>query len=167
VNRGGAVRRRLSRHLAAAITFELVAGLLVGLGALWAFAGLSEEVFEGETRRLDTAALLWVHSTSPGWLGLPLRWVTALGYPWVVVPLLLVVAYVFYRRDLVVSAALLLISVPGAAFLGMALKSFYQQPRPELFDVGYAAPFYSFPSGHAVTAVSFYGVLSPFLSPEA
>jgi len=60
-----------------------------------------------------------------------------------------------------------LISVPGAAFLGMALKSFYQQPRPELFDVGYAAPFYSFPSGHAVTAVSFYGVLSPFLSPEA
>ncbi len=154
--------RRASRHLWLAVTFELVAGSLISLGALWAFAGLSEEVLEGETARLDTALLLWIHSTFPGWLDAPLRLVTTLGYPWVVVPLLLLAAYAFYRKDLKLSATLLLVSVPGAAILGTALKSLYGRARPELFDSGYEAPFFSFPSGHAITAVSFYGVLTLF-----
>jgi len=143
-----------------AIAAELFVGLLVSLGALWAFAGLSEVVFEGETRRLDVAVLLWIHHAFPAWLGSPLRLVTALGYAWVVTSLLLLAAYVFYRKDLKLSAALLLISVPGAAILGIALKSLFQRARPELFDSGYTAPFYSFPSGHAIVAVSFYGVLT-------
>lgn len=128
------------RHrLSLVLTFELVVGFLVSLGALWAFAEVSEGVFEGETRRLD-AALLWIRSTFPAWLGPPLRLITALGYPWVVAPLLLSAAYVFYRKNLRLSAALLSLSVPGAALLGVALKSLYQRPRPELFDSGYAAP---------------------------
>lgn len=152
--------REISRHPALAVTLELAAGLVISLGALWAFAGLSEEVFEGETDRLDTALLLWIHSTSPGWLDAPLRLVTALGYPRIVVPLLLLAAYAFYRKGLDLSATLLLVSVPGAAILGTALKSLYGRARPELFDSGYEAPFFSFPSGHAITAVSFYGVLT-------
>ena len=152
--------RKASRLLWLAVTFELVAGFLISLGALWAFVALSEEVLEGETRRLDTALLLWINSTLPAWLDRPMRLVTALGYPWAVTPLLLLTAYAFYRKNLKPSAALLLISVPGAAILGTSLKSFYERARPELFESGYAAPFYSFPSGHAVTAISFYGVLT-------
>lgn len=156
--------RRVSRHLWLAVTFELVAGLLVSLGALWAFVGLSEEVFEGETARLDTAVLLWINSTFPAWLGLPMRLVTALGYPRVVVPLLLAVAYLFYRRGLKLHGLLLVVSVSGAAILGNALKLFYERARPELFDSGYTASFFSFPSGHAVTAASFYGLLTFLVS---
>ncbi len=152
--------REASRHLKLVVTLELLAGLAISLGTLWAFAGLSEEVFEGETQRLDTTSLLWIHSTFPAWLDAPLRLITALGYPRVVVPLLLLAAYAFYRKGLKLSATLLLISVPGAAILGTALKSFYGRARPELFDSGYEAPFFSFPSGHAITAVSFYGVLT-------
>jgi undecaprenyl-diphosphatase len=156
----GSVIRGISRHLSLAITLELAVGLLISVGALLAFAGLSEEVFEGETSRLDTALLLWIHSTFPGWLDAPLRVITALGYTRVVVPLLLLAAYAFYRKGLKLSAALLLVSVPGAAILGTALKSFYGRARPQLFDSGYEASFFSFPSGHAITAVSFYGVLT-------
>lgn len=152
--------RRASRHLSLAVTFELVGGFLISLGTLWAFAELSGEVFEGETRRLDTGVLLWIHSTFPAWFGWPMRLVTALGYPWVVTPLLLLAVYVFYRKNLKLSAVLLLVSVPGAAILGTSLKSLYGRARPELFESGYAAPSYSFPSGHAVTAISFYGVLA-------
>ncbi len=154
------VVRKLRRHLTLAVGVELLVGLSVSLGALWAFAELAEEVFEGETRRLDVAVLLWIHDTFPAWLGSPLRLVTAFGYPWVVAPLLLLAAYVFYRKDLKLSAALLLVSVPGAAILGIALKSLFGRARPELFDSGYTTSFYSFPSGHAITAVSFYGVLT-------
>ncbi|MDQ4107027.1 MAG: phosphatase PAP2 family protein [Actinomycetota bacterium] len=152
--------RKISRHLSLAITLELAAGFVISLGALWAFAELAEVVFEGETRQLDTAVLLWIHSTFPGWLDTPMRLVTSLGYPWVAVPLLLLAVYIFYRNDLRFSAALLLISVPGAAVLSTVLKGLFERARPELFDSGYEAPFYSFPSGHAVTAVSFYGVLT-------
>lgn len=154
------VLRKLRCHLPLAVAAELLVGLSVSLGALWIFAGLADEVFEGETRRLDVAVLVWVHETSPAWLGPPLRLVTAFGYPWLVTPLLLLAAYVFYRRDLKLSAVLLLVSVPGAAVLGVALKSLFERERPELFDSGYTASFYSFPSGHAITAVSFYGVLT-------
>lgn len=152
--------RKISRHVSLAISLELLIGLLISLGALWAFAGLSEEVFEGEAQRLDTASLLWVHSAFPTWLDAPMRLITTLGYPQVVVPLLLLATYAFYRKGLKLSAALLLVSVPGSAILGTALKSFYGRARPELFDSGYEAPFFSFPSGHAITAVSFYGVLT-------
>ncbi len=154
------VTRKLARHLFAVVTFELVVGFLISLGTLWAFEELSDEVFEGETQRIDTITLVWINSVFPAWLGLPMRWLTALGYSWAVTPLLLLSAYVFYRRNLKVSAGLLLVSVPGAAILGIALKFFYQRPRPELFDLGYYASLYSFPSGHAVVAVSFYGLLT-------
>lgn len=159
VNREGIVRE-LSRRLLLAVTFELVFGLLISLGALWGFAELSGEVFEGETSRLDTAVLLWVDSTFPAWLSQPMRLITALGYPWMVAPLLFLATYIFYRKNLQLAAALLVVSVPGAAILGIFLKSFYQRARPELFDLGYTAPFFSFPSGHAITAISFYGVLT-------
>lgn len=151
---------RFSYRLLLIISFELVVGLFISLGALLVFAELSDDVFEGETRRLDTTILSWIHSTFPDWLGLPMRVVTALGYAWVVTPLLLLAAYIFYRKNLKLSAALLSISVPGAAVLGIVLKSLYERARPELFETDYTAPFYSFPSGHAVTAVSFYGVLT-------
>src|SRR5215217_7841008 len=44
------------------------------------------------------------------------------------------------------------------------LKSVFQRARPELFDSGYQASFYSFPSGHATVAVGFYGMLTLVLA---
>lgn len=155
----GRITGKISRYLPLAITFELVVGLSISVGALWVFAELAEEVLEGETQRLDTALLAWIHSAFPGWLETPMLLVTALGYPWVVAPLLILAVGVFYLNDLKFSAALLLVSVPGTAILGTALKSVFGRTRPEVFETGYGAPFYSFPSGHAITAVSLYGVI--------
>lgn len=151
---------KISRYLSVAITLELVIGLALSVGTLWIFAELAGEVLEGETQRLDTALLTWIHSTFPGWLGTPMRLVAVLGYPWAVVPLLILAVGAFYLNGLKFSAALLLVSVPGSAILGTALKSFYERTRPELFETGYEAPFYSFPSGHAITAVSLYGIIT-------
>ena len=140
---------------------ELIAGLLASLAILLGFVEIVvEDGLLGESRRFDVAMLLWVRSTSPQWLDLPMRAITALGYYWVVIPLTLFFIYLFYRLDLKLYATLLPISSGGAAILATFLKILFQRPRPKLFESGYAASFYSFPSGHATIAVAFYGTLT-------
>ena len=151
---------RLSRWLGLALTVELAAGLLLSLGVIALFAKIVEDVVEGESRRFDEVVLLWIHGHSPEWLYEPMLFVTALGYDWVVVPLLALATYAFYREGRTISATLLVIATVGSIVLTTALKTFFQRARPELFDSGYTASFYSFPSGHATIAVGFYGMLT-------
>lgn len=155
------VSSRLSRRLGFALTVQLAAGLLLSLGVMVLFVQIVDEVFvEDETRRFDEAVLLWIRNHSPDWFYGPMLFVTALGYSWVVLPLLGLATYAFYRKGFKVAAVLLLTSVAGGLLLTTALKSVFQRARPELFDSGYAASFYSFPSAHATVAIGFYGTLA-------
>ncbi|ABG03209.1 phosphoesterase, PA-phosphatase related [Rubrobacter xylanophilus DSM 9941] len=151
--------------LAAAVW--LAAGLGLSAFVIWAFAGIAEEVVEGDTRRFDRAVLLWIHTHFPGWLEGPMRAVTALGYYRVVVPLLAVCVAVFFLKGWRLSAVLLAVSTAGGMFLTTVLKAVFQRARPELFQSGYEAGFYSFPSGHATVAVGFYGMLTLILAYRA
>src|SRR5215212_1627245 len=161
-------KREMVRWLANRLTLVaavwLAAGLALSASVIWAFVELADEVVEGESRAFDDAVLLWIHSTFPGWLDGPMRIVTALGYYWVVLPLLAVAVFFFYRRGWRLSAVLLLVSTAGSIVLTTVLKSVFQRARPELFDSGYHAAFYSFPSGHATVAVGFYGMLTLVLA---
>jgi undecaprenyl-diphosphatase len=158
------INQNISRRLGLALTVQLLAGLLLSLGVIALFAEIVEEVVEGESRRFDETVLLWIHANSPTWLDEPMRIITALGYYWVVLPLLVAFAYAFYYRERRVSAALLVISTLGGVVLTTALKTVVRRARPELFDSGYTASFYSFPSGHATVAVGFYGTLTLLLA---
>jgi undecaprenyl-diphosphatase len=155
------ISRRLSRRLGLAMTVELALGLLLSLGVIVLFAQIVDEVvIEGESRRFDETVLLWINAHSPGWLDEPMRLITALGYYWVVLPLLGLAVYAFYRKGARISAALLLVAAIGSSVLTDVLKSVFQRARPELFDSGYTTSGYSFPSGHATLAVGFYGTLT-------
>src|SRR5215203_5443178 len=161
-------RKEMVRWIADRLTVVAVVWLAAGLAfsafVIWAFIELADEVIEGESRAFDDAVLLWIHSSFPGWLGGPMRIVTALGYYWVVLPLLAVVVAVFYRKGWRLSAVLLLVSTAGSIVLTTVLKSVFQRARPDLFDSGYHASFFSFPSGHATVAVGFYGMLTLVLA---
>lgn len=154
------ISTRLSRWLGLALTVQLVLGLLLSLGVIALFANIVEEVAEGESSRFDKMVLLWIHWYSPNWLDGVMRFVTALGHYWVVIPLLAVATYAFYRKGQTIAAGLLVASTVGGIVLTTALKTVFQRDRPELFDSGYTASFYSFPSGHATIAVGFYGTLT-------
>jgi undecaprenyl-diphosphatase len=154
------INTRLSNRLGLTLTVGLALGLALSLGVIYLFAQIAEEVAEGETRRFDTLVLLRINAYSLDWLDAPLRVVTALGYYSVVLPLLAVSVYAFYRRGRRISAALLVVSTCGGMVLTTALKSVFERERPELFESGYTAAFYSFPSGHATVAVGFYGTLA-------
>ena len=158
------LREWVERQLGLVLIVELVAGLLVSVGAAVAFVEIAEEVAEGDTRRFDEAVLLWINALSPGWLDKPMHAVTALGYYKVVVPLLLLSALAFYLKGRSISAALLIVSTTGGIVLTTVLKAVFERARPDLFDSGYSASFYSFPSGHATVAVGFYGTLALLLA---
>jgi len=156
--------RWISERLTLVAAVWLAAGLTFSAFVIWAFFGLTEEVVEGDSRAFDRAVLLWVHHNIPDWLNEPMRLVTALGYYYLVVPLLVVAVFLFYRRGWRLSAALLAVSTGGSIVLTTVLKGVFQRARPELFDSGYQASFYSFPSGHATVAVGFYGMLTVILA---
>ena len=156
--------RKIANRLTLAAAIWLAAGLAFSAFVVWAFAELADEVVEGDSRRFDRAVLLWIHSHFPGWLDGPMRLVTALGYYWVVFPLLAVAVLAFYRKGWKLSAILLVVSTSGSIVLTTVLKAIFERSRPELFDSGYTASFYSFPSGHATIAVGFYGTLTLLLA---
>jgi undecaprenyl-diphosphatase len=158
------ISRRLSNQLGFAMTVGLLLGLLASLGVILIFAELVEEVVEGESRRFDTAVLLWIGANAPDWLYWPMRVATSLGYYWVVLPLLVVAAYAFWRAGARISATLLTVSAGGSALLTTVLKTVFERARPDLFDRGVVESSYSFPSGHATVAVGFYGTLALLLA---
>ncbi len=151
---------KLANRLTLAAAVWLAIALAFSVFVVWAFAGLTEEVMEGDSRRFDRAVLLWIHTHFPAWLGEPMRLVTALGYYEVVLPILAVVVLIFYLKRWRLSATLLLASTAGSIVLTTVLKAVFRRPRPEVFDSGYTSSFYSFPSGHATVAVGFYGMLT-------
>jgi undecaprenyl-diphosphatase len=156
--------RWLANRLTLAAVIWLATTLAVSVFVVWAFAELADGVVEGESRRFDRATLLWIEAHSPGWLDGPMRLITALGYYWVVVPLLAVAVLAFYLAGWRLSAILLLVSTVGGSLLTAVLKAVFGRARPEVLDSGYAASFYSFPSGHATVAVGFYGALTLILA---
>ncbi len=156
--------KRLADRLTLAAVVWLAAGLASSAFVIWAFAKLTDEVIEGESRRFDRAALLWIHAHSPGWLDGPMHLVTALGYGQVVLPLLAAAVFAFYLKGWRLSATLLLVSTTGGSLLTAVLKAVFGRARPELFESGYTASSYSFPSGHATVAVGFYGTLTLILA---
>jgi undecaprenyl-diphosphatase len=156
--------RWVSERLTVVAAVWLAAGLAFSAFVVWAFVELVDVVIEGDSRAFDRAGLLWIHSNSPGWLDGPMRLVTALGYYWFVTPLLIVAVYLFYRRGWRLSPILLVVSTAGSIVLTTVLKGVFGRARPELFDSGYEASFYSFPSGHATVAVGFYGMLTVILA---
>ncbi|HET7479409.1 MAG TPA: phosphatase PAP2 family protein [Rubrobacteraceae bacterium] len=156
--------RKISERLSLTAALWLVAGLAVSTGVIALFAKITEDVAEGESRRFDRAVLLWIHATFPDWLNEPMRLVTTLGYYYVVIPLLAAAVLAFYLRGWKLSAVLLVVSTAGGIVLTTVLKTVFQRARPELFDSGYTASFFSFPSGHATVAVGFYGMLTLILA---
>lgn len=80
-------------------------------------------------------------------------------------PLGLVAAAVFLSRGWRRGALLVVVTLAGAWAIDIALKLIFARARPEAFFGYYPAPeSYSFPSGHALFAVCFFGGLAVLLT---
>jgi undecaprenyl-diphosphatase len=146
--------------------FWLTFTVAVGLLAVWAFAGLTQDVVgQDEMAIFDPQFEAWVLAHRTAWVTGAMQIVTWLGSAAVIVPLLLtaVVVLIARRRDWR-RAALLVITVAGAAGLYELVKVVVGRPRPPAtLWIGHFSE-YAFPSGHATQAVAFYGMLAIVLS---
>jgi len=146
--------------------FWLTFTLAIAALAVWAFAGLTQDVVaHDEMALVDPQFESWVVAHRIGWVSSAMQIVTWLGSTAIIVPLMLgaAVGFVTRRRDWR-SAALLVIAVAGAAGLYEFVKPVVGEPRPPatiwIGHFGGAA----FPSGHATQGVAFYGMLALLLS---
>ena len=103
----------------------------------------------------------WVQGYTPAWFDALMRFITELGFPPLAYLLpLLIIVFVFVI-GLRWEATVLTISVVGIALLGTLVKVFVQRQRPTPALVNVFSPLsdYSFPSGHVLFFVGFFGFL--------
>lgn len=140
----------------------IVASLAVAVLALFLFAWLGSEVLQGDTQHFDQAIRNWVHGyASPG-MTLAMNAISLLGYNILIVELVIAFA-VFAKLRWRRAAVWLAVAMAGSLLLDLTLKYAYHRARPIAF-FGTAPNSYSFPSGHALCSLCFYGIMAGLLS---
>jgi undecaprenyl-diphosphatase len=146
--------------------FLLLGALLLAATALFIFGWLAEEVLEGDTQQFDAFVRTAVHQLARPGLTRLMQVFSFLGSVAAVASICLVAICVsFYFRH-ARTGALLAITMLGAAALDVALKLAFHRPRPVAF-FGSTPNTYSFPSGHALGSLCFYGILAAILAERA
>ena len=124
--------------------------------ALLLFVYLLQNVMSGDIRRIDGIAYqFFVVRLRRDWLTPIMQSFTSLSAPVVLAVMLLVVAAFAPGR---MPGRFATANLVGIVALNFALKEIVQRPRPEGFRL-IAETGYSFPSGHSMVAVAFYGFL--------
>jgi undecaprenyl-diphosphatase len=140
----------------------LFLGLLAAAAALLFFAWLAEEILKGGTGRFDDAIRLLLHQHASPALTAAMRAASFIGSPVFLVPLGILVVALYLQQGRPLTARLFVITVIGGEVLDQVLKLAFHRTRPTAF-FGLPEPLgYSFPSGHALAACAFYGVLAAF-----
>jgi membrane-associated phospholipid phosphatase len=140
-----------------------VTGLLLGTLAASAllFSKLAVDVAGGEPIvALDRAVAVWLHTHATGFVTDVLSAVTQLGGATVLLAVTVVAAVALALMRRVAHAALMAAALAGGEGLNFALKAAFERPRPSFSDPIVTAAGFSFPSGHAMVALTVYGALA-------
>jgi undecaprenyl-diphosphatase len=154
----------LRTDLYPALGLLMCAGLAAAALALYAFAGLAEEVHEADTHHFDQTVFALSNLIASPSLTAFMHGVTRLGSNEFLIGAgacaLIAFALAGWRR----AAAAFLVTMAGAALLNVFLKLVFQRERPAPFFDTPLPESYSFPSGHALLSFCFYGVLAAVLA---
>jgi membrane protein DedA with SNARE-associated domain/membrane-associated phospholipid phosphatase len=144
---------------------HLTVGLVISIGALWLFSGITEDVIHHDPLTLfDVTLLNWVHvRATPAGYAIAGA-ISLLGSPVTLTILALGVGLVLAARREWILLAGWLAAFAGGGLLDVVLKLVIRRPRPP-----YAAAFlphfsWSFPSGHALASLIGYGMLAYVLT---
>jgi undecaprenyl-diphosphatase len=137
----------------------LLGVLACAVSFLILFAWLSEEVFEGALQQFDLRIRSAVHAFSTPQLTTVMQALTFLGSIGFLSALFIILTIVFLMAGLHRSAVWLAVAAGGSIVLDVSLKLAFHRPRPVPF-FGATPLTYSFPSGHALSSLCFYGVLA-------
>lgn len=138
-------------------------GVSIAAGAM--FLWLSSQVMTSETiAAIDAAAFDVAVSIHTPWLTTLVTWITTIGNTSVLTVLSIAVglwlARLGSRRRLIAFAATMVLG----GLLNVLLKSSTERPRPGVFEPLVRATGFSFPSGHSMGSMLFFGSLSYVLA---
>lgn len=126
------------------------------------FLELAGDVWLNEGFAWDAPLMLAIHHYSRPWLDVLFMAITQTGGVLLVIPVAGLVAWL-WRRQQRLNALVVSISLGGAVVINNALKFLFARPRPAVFPPLTVETSFSFPSGHTMAAVAFYGLLAVLL----
>jgi len=140
----------------------LITGLLLALALAAAFGWLAYQVNGGRSAAFDNHVRAVVHSWSNPALTRTMKLMSFIGEPFVIWPLLCVAMFLLQRFH--IRGWLLGIAMIGEVCIEQTLKFTFRRARPTPF-FGYPQPSsYSFPSGHALGSLVFFGTLAALVA---
>jgi membrane-associated phospholipid phosphatase len=145
------------------VSLYLIVGLTLSSVCLWLFAELAEEVLEGApitALDVELANALYLRATPLGTT--VYRAVTVFGGSGIVV-IGLVMAAVFVARRRWTYLIIWAIALVGGTLLNLEMKELFARPRPVFVTPLHIEHNFSFPSGHAMSSLITYGIISYFL----
>ena len=141
----------------------LIWGLFISVVLLAIFAKLSEDLLYHELGTFDRVVGEFIRGFATPSLTKAAIIITNLGSAYIEIGLMFVVgAFLLFRLKHTWETVLLAISFSGAWVLNTILKELFHRARPDIVHLVKAGG-YSFPSGHAMVAASFYGVIGYIL----
>jgi undecaprenyl-diphosphatase len=123
-------------------------------------------MLEGDTQQFDAFVRTAVHQLATPGLTRLMQVFSFLGSVAAVTALCLVAISLSLYFHCTRTAVLLAITMLGVAALDVGLKHAFHRPRPVAF-FGATPSSYSFPSGHALGSLCFYGMLAAILAARA
>jgi undecaprenyl-diphosphatase len=147
------------------LPLHLLAGLLLLITAVSAFQAIAGAAVGPGARlaALDIQVAQWLHARATEPLTTLLLGVSHLHSVAGIAIMSLLFARHLWRRQARYWLLTLLLAVPPGMVLNVLFKHSYQRMRPSFAEPLLVLPTYSFPSGHALAATVFYGVLACYL----
>jgi len=130
---------RYAHNVYATFGIFVLIGAAFALAGTWAFAMLAGHVTSGGTQAFDDAVLQWLGARRA--------------------PTLDAALFLWLNKHKH-SAILLLVATFGGILLNNLLKAGFSRPRPDVIPWATTATFYSFPSGHAMSATIVYSTVA-------
>ncbi|MGG6238385.1 phosphatase PAP2 family protein [Nodosilinea sp. AN01ver1] len=151
----GYIKALLIRH------YRSLLLLLLGVFLpLQIFGSLAEEVWEDEGGfPWDEPILLSIRTTATPQLDTFASHLTQLGVGWGVAPASIVIALVLWRRHHWRSLVYFLTTMIGSAIINVSAKLLLHRVRPNLWESPAPEYDYGFPSGHAMSSMTFVAAL--------
>lgn len=142
-------------------TLVLALGFIITALCLVLFGEIAEEILENQTLQFDMVIINWIHSFEG--LDSIMFWITQSGsVESISVFSLLTIYYLQHYKKGLINIFFFVLTVIGGALLNYVLKLSFHRARPSINDFVDAVGF-SFPSGHAMGSMIFYGAASYFI----
>jgi len=157
---------RLSWLIQSLISFTpyFLGGLGVGSIALALGVFLARYLLWKWLLPIEKAILLFFKDHAKPYLTASMGMMTFMAQGQVTIPLLIFIGGLLIYGDESAAALVLAMNLSGSWLLNGIFKSFFRRQRPDLWASPDRPMDYSYPSGHSMSAISFYGLLAIYFT---